>query len=206
MSPRISASDREQYIQGRREQILDAALDVFGKKGFAGANVSDIAETAGVGKGTLYLYFRSKEEIFSTIVRERSFFPRLAQLSGSGSASLEEVLTRIAEEYLDYAHQYLPIFRMAIADTFLFPEQSEQVYREIVQKGSQVIADYLQDQARQGKIRSLADPVITGRAFMGMLSTYVISQELLGGKHLEDIAVRDWIHAVVCIFLHGVEP
>ena len=58
-------SKREQLREERRRQILEAALTVFGQKGFNGANVSDVAAQAGVSQGTIYWYFESKEELLT---------------------------------------------------------------------------------------------------------------------------------------------
>src|SRR6187455_782508 len=53
----------------RPRQIIDAALEVFGERGLAGARLEDIARRAGVSKGTIYLYFSNKEELFREVVR-----------------------------------------------------------------------------------------------------------------------------------------
>jgi AcrR family transcriptional regulator len=58
-------SKREQLREERRQQILEAALEVFGQKGFNAANVSDVAARAGVSQGTIYWYFESKEELLT---------------------------------------------------------------------------------------------------------------------------------------------
>jgi AcrR family transcriptional regulator len=58
-------SKREQLREERRQQILEAALTVFGQKGFNAANVSDVAAQAGVSQGTIYWYFESKEELLT---------------------------------------------------------------------------------------------------------------------------------------------
>ena len=52
----------------RREEILTAAIKVFGKKGFAATCVGDVADAAKIAKGTVYLYFESKEEIYATAI------------------------------------------------------------------------------------------------------------------------------------------
>ena len=56
--------------QARPDEILDAALEVFAEKGFAAARMEDIAKRAGVTKGTIYLYFPSKEEVFKSLARK----------------------------------------------------------------------------------------------------------------------------------------
>src|SRR5262245_48834207 len=55
--------------EARPAELLDAALDVFFEKGFAAARLEDIAARAGVSKGTVYLYFNSKEDVFDALVR-----------------------------------------------------------------------------------------------------------------------------------------
>src|SRR5689334_25392266 len=54
----------------RPRQILEAALAVFGERGLAGARLEDIAKRAGVSKGTIYLYFPNKEELFRSMIRQ----------------------------------------------------------------------------------------------------------------------------------------
>lgn len=53
----------------RRDEIIGAALKIFGNKGFAATRAEDIARQAGLGKGTIYLYFRSKEDIYAAAVQ-----------------------------------------------------------------------------------------------------------------------------------------
>lgn len=63
---------REDIIQDKRREILDAAELVFTTRGFTAARMDDIADTAGVAKGTLYLYFSSKQELFVSLLEERT--------------------------------------------------------------------------------------------------------------------------------------
>lgn len=205
MSPRIAANSREQYLQERREQILDAAVDVFGQKGFAAANVADIAKAAGVAKGTIYLYFESKEAVFTTLMAERSFLPRLAHLVEEDQP-VEVTLRNIAEGYFQDLEANLPIFRLVIADAARFPDYARQAYREVVLKGNQLLADFLEKQGQAGKIRALKDPFLTARAFMGMLMTYIFSQEILGGKDITPICREAWIEEVLRVFLESLNP
>ena len=60
---------REQKSVARREAILAAALDEFSKRGFAAARLEDVAQRADVAKGTIYLHFADKEELFQELVR-----------------------------------------------------------------------------------------------------------------------------------------
>src|SRR5215831_14907027 len=68
-SPRRSGPRWRRLPEERPRQILEAALDVFGERGLAGARLDDIARRAGVSKGTIYLYFPNKEELFREVIR-----------------------------------------------------------------------------------------------------------------------------------------
>jgi TetR/AcrR family transcriptional regulator len=64
------AAKRERRKEARPGELLDAALDLFVEKGFAATRSEEVAARAGVSKGTLFLYFQSKEELFKAVVRE----------------------------------------------------------------------------------------------------------------------------------------
>src|ERR671910_3285090 len=63
----------------RPAEIVSAALEVFAERGFSAARLDDVAARAGISKGTLYLYFASKEELFKAVVRE-ALLPNLARV------------------------------------------------------------------------------------------------------------------------------
>ena len=65
-----TVAKRERRKQARPGELIEAALDLFVEKGFAATRVDEVAARAGVSKGTLFLYFPSKEELFKAVVRE----------------------------------------------------------------------------------------------------------------------------------------
>jgi AcrR family transcriptional regulator len=94
MSPRADVSEE------RKDQILDAATDVFAEKGLSDARMDDIVKESGLSKGTLYWYFKSKDEIILSIF-ERMFnreFQALETLVGAGGSASENLLS-----YTEYA-------------------------------------------------------------------------------------------------------
>jgi AcrR family transcriptional regulator len=97
MSPRPDVSEQ------RRAQIIEAATTVFARFGFSKARMDDIAEESGLSKGALYLYFKSKEEIFGGILD--NFFQRefkiITRLSGDKSKSAREKMASLTEVVLD---------------------------------------------------------------------------------------------------------
>src|SRR5256886_11276917 len=85
----------------RPGEIVAAALEVFGERGFAATKLTDVARRAGVTKGTVYLYFDSKEALFKAVVRE-TIVPVIAKgeaLAQSFTGSARELVERLVREY-----------------------------------------------------------------------------------------------------------
>lgn len=105
---------RKDLPENRRSCILKAARGVFARQGFADTIVEDIAEQAGIGKGTLYLYFRSKEEIFLAALLEDA--RRLAQATEErmqAATTWQEKLQAYVDvrlEYLECSEDFLRIY------------------------------------------------------------------------------------------------
>lgn len=211
MSPRISAGRRLDYRRERRDTILDAAIEIFSEKGLDGANVEDIAQAAGIGKGTIYLYFKSKGEIFDAIIAEHSALPLIANLmeatkapTESASFPLQSLLEQMGNNFLSTTDKYYPLFRLLLTDAHRFPVQAEHVYNNLILKANQMFAEFLSAQVKAGEIKTLDSPLITARCFIGMLIIYVLSQEMLGGKKFTPIKRSEWVKEAVRLFMEGV--
>src|SRR5881394_2807946 len=99
--PKASAKEPKPRWRRRKdprpEEIISAALDVFTDRGFAATKLEDIARRAGVTKGTIYLYFDSKEALFKALVRQ-TIVPIIAQgeaLAQSFIGSARELFERL---------------------------------------------------------------------------------------------------------------
>src|SRR4051794_29937131 len=112
--------------EARPQEILEAALAVFAEKGFAAARMDDVARRAGVTKGTIYLYFPSKDELFKSLVRE-AIGGTLAQVTayadayqGSARELLVSVLRTIGTVMRTSDRIVLP--KIILAEAGNFPE------------------------------------------------------------------------------------
>src|ERR1051325_8300417 len=100
--------------RARPQEILDAALAVFAEKGFTATRMDDIAVRAGVTKGTIYLYFPSKEDVFKSLVRESigttlsAVVASAGVFEGSARALLEFVLRNVGRFVLTSDRVVLP--------------------------------------------------------------------------------------------------
>ena len=94
-APPAPASARQRRKAARPQELLEAALALFVEKGFAATRSEEVAAKAGVSKGTLYLYYPSKEELFKAVVRE-SFGTKIAEgvsELGKHQGTMAELLT-----------------------------------------------------------------------------------------------------------------
>src|SRR5436190_15190588 len=111
----------------KRELILRAAIDVFARNGFFGAQVADVARTAGVAAGTVYLYFRSKDDLLVSIF-ERVMSEAIAEgrAALAGIADPLERLRRIAHLHLDRLRRdrdLAIVFQVELRQTTKFMER-----------------------------------------------------------------------------------
>jgi AcrR family transcriptional regulator len=204
MCARVSSEKREQYLQDRREAILDAAIDVFGSKGFAGSTVEEVARAAQMTKGTVYLYFASKEEILASILAERSDLPHLGEITLDPNAPIRDTLVQFARRFLALEIEHLPVFRLSLSEAYRVPSYGERLYIGTLSGWHGLLARYLETQVAAGRIGALPDATLTARAFTAMMIGYILAQHILGGERINPIDPETWIASQVSIFLDGI--
>ena len=131
---------RDRRKDARPGELLAAALDLFVEKGFAATRVEEVAKRAGVSKGTLFLYFSSKDELFKAVVRE-NISGRFAEwndefecFEGSSAEMLRYGLTSWWEKIGSTKASGIPKLMMSEARNF--PELGAFYQHEVMQPGS----------------------------------------------------------------------
>jgi AcrR family transcriptional regulator len=146
---------RAERRAARRETILAAALDEFSGRGFAGARLDDVARRAGVAKGTIYLYFRDKEELFQELVRS-ALSPFVATIEGSLSLNLplRVVCDRLA---ISFAREVLgtrrkDIIRLVLFEGRRFPKVAKFYYHEVPERAFAAVRALVKRGVERGEI------------------------------------------------------
>jgi AcrR family transcriptional regulator len=152
-----SNMSRDQKKAESRRRILDAARDVFFRDGFMRANLDEMAEKAGVAKGTLYRYFESKADLYVAVLAENQeiFLLRMEEAAGSGDSSLERVRS-IGRFYFSHWLEHPDYFQIfwAIDNESVIGELPHEVIDKIStfwESNLEVVHRVLDDGVRNGE-------------------------------------------------------
>src|ERR687897_2931426 len=144
--------------EARPDEILAAALASFAERGFAATRLDDVAARAGISKGTLYLYFKNKEELFEAVVRA-TLLPNLARIEalpasfeGPSATLLERLLLTIAGVV---GSQVGAIPKLVIAEAGNFPDLARFYLDEVVRRGLRLIGAILRRGIERGEFRAV---------------------------------------------------
>jgi AcrR family transcriptional regulator len=143
---------------------------VFAEKGFAAAKLDDIARRAGVSKGTLYLYFKDKEDLFRAVVRD-AIAPNVQAITAT-VASLDAPFADVVRMFLaGFAEREatLPIgavAKMVIGESLNFPELARVWHDEVASKAIGALAAFIEQAQQKGEVRP-GDPRLYAFSLMG---------------------------------------
>lgn len=148
---------RERRKQARPGELLDAALDLFVEKGYAATRVEEVAARAGVSKGTLFLYFHSKEELFKAVVRE-TIAGRLTEWdeeSAHFEGSCAEMLRYCMATWWERvgATRASGVTKLMLGEAQNFPEVAAFYRDEVVVPGMALIRRILQRGVDRGEFQ-----------------------------------------------------
>jgi AcrR family transcriptional regulator len=162
----------------RPQQILEAAFEVFGEHGLAGARLDDIAKRAGVAKGTIYLYFPNKEALFKEMIRqtiiahiERSERDFIDDRGATATAQLRNYMRELWA--LTRSPAYQVVLRLVIAELHRFPELVEFYWREVVSRKQQLLDRLIRRGIAAGEFR-VVDPRVAGRMMASMFAMHAL--------------------------------
>jgi TetR/AcrR family transcriptional regulator len=155
---------RERRKEARPGELLDAALDLFVEKGFAATRSEEVAARAGVSKGTLFLYFPSKEELFKAVVRENiagrvtEGASEVASFTGPTAELLPWLMLEWWRRY--GATKASGISKLIISEASNFPELALFYQDEVVAPAKELVRNVLQRGIDRGEFRALDMPYV----------------------------------------------
>lgn len=203
------AAGRQRRKKARPQEITRAALEVFAQAGFAAARLDEVALRAGVSKGTLYLYFPSKEELFKAVVRA-AILPNLARAEraaarhrGPQAALLKAFLGLIARRIRRSRLSAIP--KLVLAEAGNFPDLARFYLEAVVDRAMALVGGILHRGIANGEFRAVpVEPAVVsllGPVLMAALWRH--SFEAAAARPLDE---RRVLQAHLTLLLEGLRP
>ena len=145
--------------EARPSELLHAALSLFIERGFSATRLEDVASRAGVSKGTLYLYFVNKEELFKAVIRQGMvpFLQRAEHLIDNYRGSSRDLLKDITRGWWEAigATPLGGIPKLVVSEAGNFPELARFYLKEVIHRGQRICARALQRGMDRGEFRKM---------------------------------------------------
>ncbi len=191
----------------RPEEIVAAALEEFVERGFAATRLADVARRAGVTKGTVYLYFESKEALFRAVIRQ-TIVPVIAQgesIAQSFEGSARDLLERLIREYwrLVYETSLAGIPKLMMAEAANFPQLARFYYGEVVTRGHRLLAGVIERGIQNGEFRPVDLRAATKLALSPLMHA-IVAQRAFAACMPEGFDVRTYLDTHIELYLHGI--
>ncbi len=202
--PRTRSEDHE----ARKQQILDAALEVFARKWFIQATNVEIARAARIkSPGLIYHYFRDKRDLLDQVMQQR--VPVLQLVSAPDelfNLSPHDLLTAFARSFLGALEKpgAAAFIRVMFGEAVRSAEFAEMYGQLGPLKAAGFLSAYLENQMNLGSLRR-ADPAAAARCFLGPLIVYALLREVFRLPDSEGLSSDEMAETTVEIFLNGLQ-
>jgi AcrR family transcriptional regulator len=191
----------------RPQELLEAALDLFVERGYAVTRLDDVAARAGVSKGTLYLYFTNKEELFKAVVRE-NLFPVLTEA--------EEIIGRYEGNSAELFREFIlkwwekigetrlsGITKLMIAESGNFPEVTKFYHDEVISRSNAIIIRMLERGIARGEFRCIDTPH-ANRVICAPIIMLMMWKHAFGACQAEPVSPQRYLDCFIDLLLHGL--
>ena len=198
----------ERRKDARPGEILDAALELFVEKGFAATRLEDVAQRAGVSKGTVYLYFDSKEDLFKAVIRSgmvRAIEEAEKLVAGFEGTSADLLRQIYAGWWQNIGGTKLSgIPKLMISEAQNFPELARFYYDEVIQRGSRLFARALERGVARGEFRSINVEYAVRALIAPLIMRAILEHSFLPCAGPEDFDVPAYFEHTLGLVLDGL--
>lgn len=178
---------QELLIAARRNQILDAATQVFAEKGFHRATIKDIARVAGIADGTIYTYFASKTDVLLGILnRLNQSTEREQQLNLESGQDIRTFFAAYLRQRMALFWPNAEVFHAVLPEMLVNAELRELYYQQVIAPTIAVAEHYFQAQSATGQLRTIDIP-LTVRSIAGVILG-LLTLQLLG----DEVIAQRW--------------
>jgi AcrR family transcriptional regulator len=186
----------------KHDAILDAARAVFSRDGYAASSVDDVAAEAGIAKGTVYLYFKSKEDLYlAALLRDIRAFGAEARAEMERAPALREKIEAFLRVRLEYSRKHEDFLRIYLTEygkmSAMTPIAKQM--RRTQLENMRHLASLIEDAARRREIRRVPPAALAAKLFD--IARGLVERQLLGWKEFQ---VRNEIAFATDLLWHGI--
>ncbi len=205
----FNSAKRARRKDARPGELLEAALALFVEKGFTATRAEEVAQRAGVSKGTLFLYFASKEELFKAVVRENisKHYPEWHAALEAYEGSTADMLRQCVSEWWTRvgSTQASGISKIMMTEGYNFPDLVSFYQREVIEPGNAMIRRILQRGVDSGEFGPI-DMKYSAYLVLSPMLFLVMWKHSFGSKmpNPTDFVPADFLAAQVETLLQGL--
>ncbi|HEY4212520.1 MAG TPA: TetR/AcrR family transcriptional regulator [Steroidobacteraceae bacterium] len=182
---------RQRRKDARPSEIVAAAMAVFAERGFGAAKLEEVARRAGVAKGTVFVYFPTKEDLFRAVAQSvlNTHMSRLEAAARGPDRPLSELIPALLGRAAVAAETQLPaVIRLLIAESRTFPDLARVWHDEVIGKVLHLVTSAIKRAQARGEIQS-GNPTLYAFSIMGPMLAGVIFREVFRetGAELPDL-------------------
>jgi AcrR family transcriptional regulator len=197
---------RQRRKEARPGEIVAAAIEVFAEKGFGAAKLEEVARRAGVAKGTVFVYFPTKQDLFRAVAQTvlSSNFERLEGAATAIDRPLSELVPLLLALLAAAGESKISaVIRLLIAESRSFPDLARVWHDEVVAKVLGLVTSAIERAQARGEIRG-GDARLYAFSIMGPMLAGVIFREVFGGAEAAVPGLRELAAQHANTVLHGM--
>jgi len=193
---------KNEYV-GKMEQILEAAIKVFACKGFHNAKIEEIANEAGIGKGTIYEYFGSKQDLFQEMIKYiHKLYLEKFTANLEKNIHFKEKVQYLLESHLRFILGHKEMAQVILADPPPLDDDFKKWFLDLEKQQIQFLQNNLIDSIEKGELKDL-DPYIATRIIAGTIS-YFGNSIILNGQDMTEDDLKALSVATVDLLYKGI--
>ncbi|PWB77574.1 MAG: hypothetical protein C3F08_09835 [Candidatus Methylomirabilota bacterium] len=199
MKERLSAEER-------RRQIVEAAVELFSRKGFRGTRTREIAEAAGISEAMIFKHFATKRELYSAIIEAKSATDELLASAAIAARQHDDagVLRAVGLKMIEQTEADPSLMRLLLFSALEGHELSDIFFESRVKTLHQFLSSYIRKRIKDKRFRAI-DALVAARGFIGMVVHYLLIHELFGIKRPLHSSSEEVVELFAAIFLKGIE-
>ena len=193
---------RARRAERKRNEILQAGLKVFARKGFHAATMDDIALELEATKGFLYYHFRTKEELLQAALSDEALLDRVdAAFQEAARLSLPEGLRDIALRLFQLFLQERHLVRFLHVQALLSTQEAQVIYRTVLKRLYAAATRLVRRYQTTGEVRSEVDAEAVGRSMIDHATVHFIESEVFGADAAESAR---YVESLIDVLLRGI--